>query len=144
MAESDNPAPLPLRLAAMAYDLLPLTGLWMASGALMLLLDSSVDVAQPPASWRWALRALLLAVTGGYFVLSWRRGGQTLGMRAWRIRLSPVGSGPLSWRQATLRFVLALGSLLAAGAGFVPCLIRRDRRAWHDLVAGTQVLRLPR
>lgn len=128
----------------MAYDLLPLIGLWMASGALMLLSHADVDVAQPPAWWRWSLRGLLLTASGGYFVLSWRLGGQTLGMRAWGIRVGALGGASLSWQRALLRFVLALASLLAAGAGFVPCLTRPDRRAWHDLVAGTQVSRVPR
>ena len=139
-----EPAPVYLRLAAMVYDLFALIGVWMACGALMLLLQGSVDVAHPPAWWRWSLRGLLLAASGGYFVLSWRRGGQTLGMRAWRIRVTAADGGALSWWRAGLRFVLALVSALPAGAGFVPCLVRPDRRAWHDLAAGTQVLRVPR
>ena len=131
-----TPAPLHLRLFALAYDVFPLAALWMAIAGLGLLaVHGDVDVAHPPAGYRLALQLALLAVSAGYFVLSWTRGGQTLGMRAWRIRIIAAEGGALPWPRAILRFGIALLSLAAFGLGFLWCLVDRERRAWHDLAA---------
>lgn len=138
-----TPAPLHLRLAALAYDVFPLAALWMATAGLFLLAArGDVDAAHPPAGYRLALQFALLAVTAGYFVLSWTRGGQTIGMRAWRIRIVAAEGAALPWPRALLRFAVALVSLAAAGAGFLWCLFDRDRRAWHDLAARSACVRL--
>ncbi|MGN6521378.1 MAG: RDD family protein [Dokdonella sp.] len=140
---SATPAPLWLRLAAALYDLFPLIGLWMLTVALaMLVVHGDVDVAHPSSLSRNALRVALLAVTAGYFVLSWVRGGQTIGMRAWRLRVVSADGAPLRWPRALLRFALALVSLLAFGLGFFWCLFERERRGWHDLGSRSAVVRL--
>lgn len=140
-----NPAPLHLRLAALAYDLFPLAALWMATaGTFLLAAHGEVDAAHPPMAYRLGLQLALLAVTAGYFVLSWSRGGQTIGMRAWRIRITTVGGDALPWPRALLRFAIALLSLGALGLGFLWCLIDRERRAWHDLAARTACVRVER
>lgn len=137
-----NPAPLHLRLAAVAYDLFPLAALWMATAALFLFAaHGEVDAAHPPASYRIGLQLALLVVTTGYFVLSWTRGGQTIGMRAWRIRIVAAEGGALPWPRALLRFAVALLSLGAIGLGFLWCLVDRERRAWHDIAARTICVR---
>jgi uncharacterized RDD family membrane protein YckC len=140
---SATPAPLWLRLAAAAYDLFPLIGLWMLTvGLAMLAVHGDVDVAHPSPLYRNALRAALLAVTAAYFVLSWSRGGQTIGMRAWRLRVVSIDGAPLPWPRALLRFALALPSLLAFGLGFLWCLVDGERRGWHDLGSRSAVVRL--
>ena len=137
-----SPAPLHLRLAALAYDLFPLAALWMATAALFLFgAHGDVDAAHPPAIYRLGLQLALLAVTASYFVFSWSRGGQTIGMRAWRIRIAAAEGGILPWPRALLRFIVALVSLGALGLGFLWCLFDRERRAWHDLVARATCIR---
>jgi uncharacterized RDD family membrane protein YckC len=136
------PAPLHLRLAALAYDLFPLTALWMATAGLFLLATrGGVDAAHPPMAYRFALQFALLAVTAAYFVVSWRRGGQTIGMRAWRIRIVAAEGGALPWPRALLRFMVALVSLGALGLGFLWCLVDRERRAWHDIATRATCVR---
>lgn len=142
---SPTPAPLWLRLAAAIYDLFPLLALWMLAAALVLFAaHGEVDVAHPPFTYRTALRVALLAVTAAYFVISWARGGQTIGMRAWRLRVTAGDGSRLPWPRALLRFAVAIVSLGALGLGFLWCLVDRERRAWHDIAAKSQVLRLPK
>lgn len=137
-------APLWRRLAALGYDLMPLLALWMLTAGLVLVaFRGDVDVAHQPPLYHFSLQAALLAVTAAYFVLSWTRGGQTIGMRAWRIRLVDAEGRSPDLRHALLRFVVALPALAIAGAGFAWCLIDRDARAWHDLAAGTRLVRVP-
>jgi uncharacterized RDD family membrane protein YckC len=138
-------APLWRRLAALGYDLMPLLALWMLTAGLVLLaFHGEVDVAHQPPLYHFSLQAALLAVTAGYFVLSWTRGGQTIGMRAWRIRLVDADGRSPDARRALLRFAVALPALAIAGAGFLWCLVDRDRRAWHDLAAGTRLVGVPK
>lgn len=138
-------APLWLRLAALLYDLLVLVAIWMVAAALVLLaFRGEVDVAHQPPLYHAVLQLVLLVLTALYFAVSWSRGGQTIGMRAWRVRLVDAQGGSPGWRRALLRFVLATLSLLAAGAGFIYCLFDADRRAWHDVMLGTRVLHVGR
>jgi len=134
-----------LRLLALVYDLFPLLGLWMLATAVALLAaHGDVDVAHPPAAYRAALQAALLLVGAAYFVASWSRGGQTIGMRAWRMRVVDEQGQALPWPRALLRFAVALVSAAAAGLGFLWCFVDARGRAWHDLAARSVVVRLPR
>lgn len=140
---SSTPASLWLRIAAGIYDLFPLVALWMlTAGAALLVVHGEVDLAHPSLGWRLGLRALLLVVTAAYFVISWARGGQTIGMRAWRLRIVDADGNSLGWLRAILRFVVACVSLLALGVGFVWCLVDRRKRGWHDLAARSVLVRL--
>jgi uncharacterized RDD family membrane protein YckC len=140
---SSTPASLWLRIAAGIYDLFPLLALWMAtSGLALLAVHGDVDLAHPTLGWRLVLRAALFAVTAAYFVVSWARGGQTIGMRAWRLRVVDGDGNALTWPRALLRFVVACVSLLALGGGFVWCLFDRRKRGWHDLAARSLLVRL--
>ncbi len=140
---SSTPASLWLRLAAAIYDLFPLLALWMLTAGLALLaVRGDVDPAHPTLGWQLGLRAALLVVTAAYFVISWARGGQTIGMRAWRLRVVDADGVALGWPRAALRFVVACVSLLALGIGYFWCLFDRRKRGWHDLAARSVVVRL--
>jgi uncharacterized RDD family membrane protein YckC len=91
--------------------------------------------AAPLEGWlRHAHQLFLLAVLAAYFLRCWVRGGQTLAMKAWRIRL--VGVSP---RKALLRFVLAL-VLVPTGVSLAWALVDRDGQFLHDRLAGTRLV----
>ncbi|MEO8010360.1 MAG: RDD family protein [Dokdonella sp.] len=139
------PASLLLRFAALFYDLLVLIAVWMAIAALVLLaFDGDVDVAAQPPLYHWVLQTSLLSATAAYFIVSWMRGGQTIGMRAWRLRIVSTSGPRLPLARAALRFGVALVSLLAAGAGFLWCLVDPLGRSWHDLAADARMVREPK
>jgi uncharacterized RDD family membrane protein YckC len=128
------------RLAALFYDLLVLVAIWMFAAALILLaFHGEVDVARQPALYHFVLQATLLLLSALYFVVSWSKGGQTIGMRAWKVRILDNNGQPPGERQSLLRFVLALISLIGA-FGFIWCLFDADRRAWHDVMAKTRMV----
>jgi uncharacterized RDD family membrane protein YckC len=140
---SSTPASLFLRIAAGIYDLFPLVALWMlTAGAALLVAHGDVDVAHPSLEWRLGLRGALFVVTGAYFVISWARGGQTIGVRAWRLRIVDADGNALGWPRAVLRFVVACMSLGALGVGYFWCLFDRRKRGWHDLAARSVLVRL--
>jgi uncharacterized RDD family membrane protein YckC len=140
---SSTPASLWLRLAAALYDFFPLLALWMlTAGVVLLVSHGEVDVAHPSVTYRVALRSALLAITAAYFVISWARGGQTIGMRAWRLRVVGADGGVLPWPRALLRFAVACVSLGAFGLGFIWCIFDAQKRGWHDIATRSVLVRL--
>jgi uncharacterized RDD family membrane protein YckC len=86
---------------------------------------------------RHLLQLFVLAVFAAYFLWCWLRGGQTLAMKTWRIRLvSKVGHRNLAPRAALLRFVAAL-LLVPTLLGILWALVDRDRQFLHDRLAGS-------
>jgi uncharacterized RDD family membrane protein YckC len=136
-------APLWRRLAALFYDLLVLVALWMAAAGLVLLaFQGEVDVARQPPLYHAVLQLALLVPTALYFAVSWSRGGQTIGMRAWRVRLVDAQGHSPALGRSLLRFVLATLSLVLGGLGFLWCLFDAERRAWHDVMLATRMIQV--
>jgi uncharacterized RDD family membrane protein YckC len=86
----------------------------------------------------------MLAVVYAFFVFFWTRGGQTLGMRSWRIRLETYEGNTPSFAAASLRFFMAIVSLLPLGLGFLWQLWDVDKLAWHDRVSRTRLVHYPK
>jgi uncharacterized RDD family membrane protein YckC len=133
------------RLLALCYDLLPVLALWMLVSALFTVgyyaAGHSARQNIPPFSaLGWLLWLACWLVAGAYAVLSWERGGQTLGMRPWRLRLVGTDGAP-DRRALVLRYAVGTLSLLAAGLGFWWAWIDRDRLTWHDRASRTRIQR---
>jgi len=119
------------RLASMLYEALLLFAVAFFAAWLFYFASGGRDAT---AGWaRHVLQLLIVAVFATYFLWCWLRGGQTLAMKAWRIRL--VGVTPA---KAALRFVLALALLPVS----IPwALADRDGQFLHDRLAGTRLIR---
>ncbi len=133
-----NPG-IPRRLAAIGYDLLLLVALWLVTIAALMPLAAYVLPFQ-----RLLFQTGLVAVTFLFFGWFWTHGGQTLGMKAWRMRLVRADGGTVDWRTAALRFACAIPSLLPAAAGLWFLVFDPERRAAHDIWSGTRLELIPR
>jgi uncharacterized RDD family membrane protein YckC len=121
------------RLASMAYESLLLFAVAFFAGWLFYFASGGQDAT---AGWtRHALQAFVLFMFAAYFMRCWlRAGGQTVAMKAWRIRLVEVTP-----RKALARFLLAL-IFVPTGISIVWALFDRDRQFLHDRVAGTRLV----
>lgn len=130
-------APLWRRLLAWIYDALVVLAILFVGSFLVLPLTGGMAVGAGNLPYQlWLL--LLVAL---YFLLSWRYGGQTLGMRSWRLQLTdPVGQRPAT--MALLRRLLVGGLLGVPLLGYLSCPFRADRQALHDLWSGTVTVQL--
>ena len=154
------PAPLARRLASLVYELLIVAAIVLAAS----LPFAGATTSRLEGLVRHLFQAYLFLVVGLYFVWCWRRGGQTLAMKAWRLRLLDRDGAPVSTPQAVLRYVFAalgLGTAILAGivlwrepraAGawlalapgaitILWSLLDRDRQFLHDRLAGTRIVR---
>gem|GEM_PF-2393831 len=86
----------------------------------------------------------LLLIGWVFFGWFWTRGGQTLGMRAWRIQVQTPAGHPIGWRAATFRYLAALFSWLFLGLGFLWQWVDHERLTWHDRLSRTRVVVLPK
>ncbi len=132
-------APLWRRLLAWIYDALVVLAILFVGSFLVLPLTGGDAVAAGnPLYQLW-----LLLLVAAYFLISWRHGGQTLGMRAWSLRLTdPTGQRPA---MPALMRRLVLGGLLGMPLiGYLSCPFRTDRQALHDLWSGTVTVLLAR
>ena len=81
-------------------------------------------------------------VSAAYFIFFHWVWGQTLGKMAVQIKVVSIDGGPLSFGQAVGRYLAMFLSAIILGIGFIMAGIRTDKRALHDLLAGTRVIRL--
>ena len=124
------------RLASALYEMLLVVALMFI--ATFPFLAFFGDATQ---GWRrHLLQAWITLVVGCYFPWFWTRGGQTLPMKTWHIRLVRWDGAPVSLGRALHRYVLALLGIAALGLGFLWALVDRDRQFLHDRLAGTALV----
>lgn len=128
------------RLAAGTYDLVLVIALWV----LVTLLIIVARGGQPVPVGNLLYQGLLLVLGSAFFAGFWYWGGQTLGMRAWRMQVRQLDGSPLTARQSAVRLAALLLALAPAGIGLLWMLVDRDHLPWHDRLAGTRVIVLPK
>jgi uncharacterized RDD family membrane protein YckC len=137
------------RLLALLYDFFPALALWMLASAAFTL--GYYLSGHPPrqnispfSPLQIALWLLCWLLTGAYAVISWHKGGRTLGMRPWRLRVIAADGFPASLRALMKRYGVGTLSLLLAGAGFWWAWFDRECLTWHDRASGTRMVREPK
>lgn len=141
------------RLAAMVYDTLVATAVAISSGiiitvVLILLLENNVfsmqgyhhakDVIQNFAPYQYIIQAWVTAWVLGFFLWFWTNGGQTIGMRAWRLRIQSTNGRPLTYLRMFIRMLASLAGLGTLLIIFNP----NKKRALQDLLSQTEVIQL--
>jgi uncharacterized RDD family membrane protein YckC len=126
-----TPAGLLRRLAAFLYDLLLVVALAVVATFAMLPLTRGEAILTSTQGFIGrAYHALLFAVVFGYFGWCWTRTGQTLGMKAWRMKLETHSGGRLGWSGAVGRFLLGASIVVLAILGL-----------WYLRAAGSALAR---
>ena len=146
-------------MACFVYEGVLLFGVLMLAG----LIYGTLTDQRNALLGRHGLQAFLFVVLGGYFAWFWSHGGQTVAMKAWRIRVLRADGAPLSIGRALLRYVLGwlwfvpallalwwagaastgpiFGALAAGVAGYAGLAwLRPDRQFWHDVAGGTRLV----
>jgi len=89
---------------------------------------------------RLLFQIYLFLVFGVYFVACWSRGGRTLAMQTWKMRVVRRDGASISVGRAAWRYALAWISLLSLGAGFLWACVDSDGQFLHDRLAGTRIV----
>lgn len=133
------------RLAALSYDYCIATAIWASAhflGFAVLLSAQHSQLLPLPAEQPLAnylmdnpyYQGYLILTVVGYFIFSWTHGGQTIGMRAWRLRVVNKHGQDLTNGQAALRCLTAL-----LGLSNLSLLVSPSRRALHDRLSASDI-----
>jgi len=133
-----EPATLARRLAALIYDALVLAAVLTCFTLIAVLFRGFRPIE--PATW-W-FDTSLIAISVVFYGWFWTHGGQTLGMRAWRIRVVGRDGGDVPWSRAIGRFFAAWLSALPVGLGYWWSLIDTENLCWHDRLSRTLLVRV--
>ena len=130
------PASLGRRLGAMLYDSWLLLAIWFISIGLS---NLALQQTSPP----WLVQSIMLVEWYLFFAYFWSHGGQTAGMRAWRIKVVAPNGELVNLATATLRFFCAVPSMISL-IGLLWIFYDRENRSWHDLWSKSVVVHMPK
>ena len=134
-----KPCPLWRRLMSISYDFILLVCLIFIAWQPVPLLPDQLH----PVVDRALRLGYLLIISYAFFGWFWCHGGQTLGMRSWKIKLVPIPPGPhsiITWKIAYLRFIASIFSWLFFGIGFLWSIFDKNKQTWHDTFSKTQIV----
>ncbi len=125
------------RLIAITYDLFLLFAVLFFAAVPPVVLIEGV-------AGHYLFSIYLYLITFLFYGWFWTHGGQTLGLRAWRLKVISENGEQVSWKQAFFRFLVACLSWLLLGAGFLWALFDSKKQTLHDHASKTQLIRLPK
>lgn len=132
------PAHLGWRLLALVYDAVISIAFLFTVSALSLALKPDHRPVEPGTPAALMVFIALWAAIGAYAIVSWRRGGQTIGMKPWRLQVVSAEGTPPTWQSLMIRYGVASLSL---GLALLWSLFDGQRRGLHDVAAGTLFVR---
>jgi uncharacterized RDD family membrane protein YckC len=128
------------RLLALLADIAAGWGIFIA---LVTGLDVAVGLFSSSFSlWHHHVVAIVASVVWGfvYFTAQWMLSGRTIGMAVLGARVVTIDGHSLTPRPAAVRALVLPISIAVVVAGLIGIFVRDDRRALHDLAAGTCVV----
>ena len=133
-----GPVSLTRRLGAMFYDfLLLLSILFIVSFIIVMIFKLT-----PKHPFFIIYQSFIFIISFFFYSWFWVNGGQTLGMKTWKFKITCVDGSSVGWKIASIRFVTAIISWLPLGLGYVWSIFDKKKRTWHDIASSTQLIRL--
>lgn len=124
------------RLGAATYDIF--LAFSLAFFIVGVILIAFFEKQAQTGSWMFAVS---LITTYFYFTWSWTIGGQTLGMKAWKIHITQDNGKLITHKQAFIRFVLSILSFSVVGLGFIYQLFNENNLSLHDKFSNTRLMK---
>jgi uncharacterized RDD family membrane protein YckC len=149
-SSTDRPtAPLWRRLAALLYDGFILLALSFAYGAVATAIAAAIGLQSQdyrPMFHHWLFSLGWVVTLQGFYYGFWRKSGQTIGMRTWRIRLTDgANAAVLAGRgQCLVRLLLAPPLVLLGGLGYWYSLFDPRGDCLQDKLSRTRVVLMPK
>jgi len=132
---NEQPASIFRRVAAFVYDCLLLIAVFFVVTAVAVRINGGEAIGSPLFFYLFVLVPVALL----FFSWFWMHGGQTLGMRAWKIKAVNEEGESLSLRASVIRFVSGLVLLPVV---LLPALADKHKRGLHDRLANTRIVLL--
>lgn len=144
-SNNDNGAQLHIRLMAILYDTFLILAMSMAYGAIATFIAAQINgatehdynptVSGPIFQAGWGITLLV------FYCYFWIKAGQTVGMKAWRLKLITTNTKSLTITQCIMRFFIGILSFSCFGLGFLWVLIDKNNDTLHDRICNTRMIR---
>jgi uncharacterized RDD family membrane protein YckC len=79
-----------------------------------------------------------------YCVVMWATKGTTIGGIVCGLKVVRLDDRPVDWSVAIVRALSGFLSLAVAGLGFIWVAFDDEKQSWHDKIAGTTIVRVPK
>ena len=129
------------RLFAIAYDCFLLIAIMLIVSGIATALNQGKAV-EPDDALYPLLVITIFALSYLYFAWFWIHGGQTLGMKTWRILLISTEDTAIDWKIAAIRYFGAIISWGLFTLGFLWSLVDKEKQCWHDMLSKTVLVDL--
>lgn len=136
MQSTSNSPSLFRYLAVIIYDMFLLFGLLL----FITVIASFLNNGNPPSSDNLVYRLFLLASIIFFYHYSWRKSGQTLGMKAWKVKLVTLDNKPISFGQSILRMTLGLANIVTICLGYFWKYTNTSRLTLMDVFSKTKLI----
>lgn len=143
-------APPPPVSVAISVATLPRAGFWIRMAALGLdavligvLIGFAADLLPRFLKFDHGPGGVLLALAL-YGAAMWKAKGTTIGGIVCGLKVVRLDDRALDWPTAVVRALSCFLSLFVAGLGFLWVVFDPEKQSWHDKIAGTTVVRLPK
>ena len=133
-------APSPHFIDPAVAATLPRAGFWIRMAALLLDL-LLVAILMGMLHHSSDLELVVLAIYGA---LMWKLRGTTVGGLVFHLQVVRVDGRPIDWETAIVRALACFLSMVVVGLGFFWIAFDSGKQGWHDKIAGTAVVRVPR
>jgi len=87
---------------------------------------------------------LMFPLLAGYAAAMWKYKGTTIGGIICGLKVVRLDDRPLDWPTAVVRALGCFLSMALAGLGFLWVVFDPEKQSWHDKIAGTTVVRMPK
>jgi uncharacterized RDD family membrane protein YckC len=132
--------PPPLAPPLISASTLPRAGFWIRIAGLLLdLILLSVIAAILTSGGKVAVFGMAV-----YAAVLWKLKGTTIGGVICGLKVVRIDNRPIDWGTAIVRALGCFLSLAVFGLGFIWVAIDDDAQSWHDKIAGTTVVRVPK
>lgn len=120
------------RIAAFLYDCLLLIALFFLITSIAIAFNNGQAIQHP------GFYVGLYVFAFFFFDWFWRHGGQTLGMRAWRLKVEGIEGEVITFKHSAMRYFS--GSILF-GFTLLYALMPGQSNALHDVISKTKIIR---
>ena len=129
-------APFWRRFLAFFYDSILLIAIWIVATWGFLVFEFALSSKLP----KFIFQIYLFAIAGFYFVFCWQKTGQTLGSKAWKLKLLTSDLDVIPTKTCLVRYLLATAGAGLFGVNWFWCLFDRNRQSLVDRLLKTKLI----
>ncbi len=126
------------RLGAIFYDVLILLTILILT-SIIISIPFNITPSHPLF---FVYQGCIYSISFLFYGWFWTHGGQTIGMKTWKFKITSIDGNQISWLKALVRYLVAIISWLPLGLGFIWSMFDHKKRTWHDIASRTQLTRI--